>query len=246
MRKKLDRPPTTQVYVTENNQRRLATTKEDIEQVCINENDSRFSQSSDTRFMQPPLVNHLGYLAETPIADQILQGTYHPPEHLDKYTKKMIQELRMPDHLKNQPRTSATISTSEHIYAWRRQKESTASDSIAGISFTHYIAGTYDPTIAEFDATMRSLPYQYGFSPQNWQTISDVEILKKAGVYDIEGMRTITLMNSEFNINNKKLGREMMQHAEDNNALPPEQYGGRKQHRAVIAALNKRLTMDLL
>ena len=53
-------------------------------------------------------------------------------------------------------------------------------------------------------------------------------------------------MNSEFNINNKKLGREMMQHAENNNVLPPEQYGGRKQHRAVIAALNKRLTMDLL
>ena len=44
---------------------------------------------------------------------------------------------------------------------------------------------------------MRSLPYQYGFSPHNWQTISDVEILKKAGVYDIEGMRTITLMNME-------------------------------------------------
>ena len=45
---KLDRPPTTQVYVTENNQRRVATTKEDVEQVCINKNDSRFSQSSDT------------------------------------------------------------------------------------------------------------------------------------------------------------------------------------------------------
>ncbi len=37
--------------------------------------------------------------------------------------------------------------------------------------------------------------------------MTDVEILKKAGGYDIEKMRTIMLMNSEFNMNNKKLGR---------------------------------------
>ena len=59
-------------------------------------------------------------------------------------------------------------------------------------------------------------------------------------------MRTITLMNSEFNINNKKLGRDMMAHAEQHQLLAPEQYGGRKHHRSVIAALNKCLTMDLL
>ena len=69
MRKKLTKPPTTQVFVTENNQRRLVTTKEDLEQVCINENDARFSQSSDTPFMQPPLVDDLGFLAEKSSAD---------------------------------------------------------------------------------------------------------------------------------------------------------------------------------
>ena len=88
MRKKLDRPPTTQVYVTENNVRRLATTKEDIEQICINENDSQFSQSSDTPFMQPPLVNELGFLADTNIADQILQGTYEPPTNWTSTPKR--------------------------------------------------------------------------------------------------------------------------------------------------------------
>ena len=37
-------------------------------------------------------------------------------------------------------------------------------------------------------------------------------------------------MNSEFNINNKKLGRDMMTNAETHNTLAPEQYGGRKHH----------------
>ena len=38
----------------------------------------------------------------------------------------------------------------------------------------------------------------------------------------------------------------MMNHAEKHKLLAPEQYGGRKHHRSIIAALNKRLTMDLL
>ena len=53
-------------------------------------------------------------------------------------------------------------------------------------------------------------------------------------------------MNSEFNINNKKLGRNMMQHAEHHKLVAPKQYGGRKHHQSIIAALNKQLTMDLL
>lgn len=37
MRNKLSKPPTTQVFVTENATRRLVTTKDDLEQVCINQ-----------------------------------------------------------------------------------------------------------------------------------------------------------------------------------------------------------------
>ena len=59
-------------------------------------------------------------------------------------------------------------------------------------------------------------------------------------------MQTITLMNLEFNINNKNIGKDMMQHAEKHNLLTLEQYGERKHHRSIIAALNKRLMMDLL
>ena len=51
--------------------------KDDLKQVCINKNDARFSQSSDTPFMQPPLSEDLGFLANTTAADQILQA--HTP-----------------------------------------------------------------------------------------------------------------------------------------------------------------------
>jgi hypothetical protein len=53
-------------------------------------------------------------------------------------------------------------------------------------------------------------------------------------------------MHAEFNMNNKKLGRDVMAFAERHKALAPEQYDSRKNHQSVLAALNKCRTMDLL
>ena len=72
-----------------------------------------------------------------------------------------------------------------------------------------------DPNLSQFDALLRSLPMQYGFTPQAWMYITDVAILKKAGLYDVEKMRTIQLMHAEFNANNKHLGRMVMRNAEE-------------------------------
>jgi hypothetical protein len=53
-------------------------------------------------------------------------------------------------------------------------------------------------------------------------------------------------MEAEFNVNIKKLGRDVMTFSEKHVTLAPEQFGSRKNHQCVLAALNKRLTMDLL
>ena len=133
----------------------------------------------------------------------------------------------------------------EHIAAWKSQKEHTSTEA-SGLTFSHFMAGCQNETIASFDAAIRSLPYHYGFSPELWKQVTDVAILKKSGVHDVEKMRTIMLLNAEFNINNKKLGRDMMRLAESHSLIPREQYGSRKDHECILAALNKHLTMDLL
>ena len=71
-------------------------------------------------------------------------------------------------------------------------------------------------------------------------------ILKKANVFVMQKMRTICLLNSEFNINNQWVGRRLMQKAEEASILAMEQYGSRKHHDAATAALNKKLTFDYL
>ena len=54
----------------------------------------------------------------------------------------------------------------------------------------HCAAGCDDPKINEIDTLLRALPCRHGFSPGSWQVLTDVEILKKPGVFDVEKMRT--------------------------------------------------------
>ena len=244
-RGKLNRFATNQVYVTEDGERRLMTSKRDIEQACINENKARFSQLQGTPFTVEPLLSEIGLLADTEAAQEVLEGTWSPPEGTDIYTRLLLQEMKMPDVLRVATPMVSSISVDDHIQGWEKQKEQISS-APEGLHFGHYKAGISDEDIAEFDAIMRSLPYEHGFAPDVWKGIVDVEILKKAGVYDIEKMRTITLMHSEFNMNNKKLGRDLMYQAEAAGTLAHEQYGSRKHMQLILPVLNKCLIMDLL
>ena len=58
-------------------------------------------------------------------------------------------------------------------------------------------------------------------------------------------MRTICLLNTEFNANNQWIGRMMMSMAEEQFLLTAEQYGSQKNHCSAIEALNKWLNFYL-
>src|SRR5688500_4174851 len=131
---------------------------------------------------------------------------------------------------------SVTVTPIDNQRAWQRQKEGISSDP-SGLTFSHHKAFSQNPYNNQVDAILRSLPYQYGFTPQLWTDMTDVELLKTAGVFDITKMQTIVLMNAKFNMNNKKLGREMMYTAEHHGTIAKEQFGSRKNHRSVLALL---------
>jgi hypothetical protein len=181
MRRKLGQNATTQLYVTENHVRRLVSDKIGMETACFVENDSRFSQSESTPPMMEPLLSDLGYLADTQAAEEILAGTYTIPSGVDEYTAKLIKELRTPEVIRRNPSIVDYVSTDDHIQGWKQQKESVSADP-NGLSFSHFKVGLQDNLIAQFDATLRSLPYQYGFSP--------TESLSNASLY---GAYTFTL-----------------------------------------------------
>ena len=152
--------------------------------------------------------------------------------------------MKMPDIIRHMEPSNGKVTTEEHIQSWTKQKEFISAKP-TGPTFSEYKIGSEATSVAEVDALIRSLPQQFGFSPIKWQNITDVEILKKAGVYDISKMRTIQLMHAEFNMNNKVLGKTSMERAEKAGTIEREQFGGQHGQSSIIAALNKRLTMDL-
>jgi hypothetical protein len=71
-------------------------------------------------------------------------------------------------------------------------------------------------------------------------------ILKHAGVTHLSGLRTFILIPVDCNYVFQHIGREMMALAEQAKALAPEQYGGRKCHKAIDQSVNKALAYDVI
>ena len=214
-----------------------------IERACMEEGTRRFSQTNSTPLMQPEIVSQVGYHAELPGAEAILNGTFVPPPGLDPYAVQFLSQLKMQDAVINQTLSKA-ITTESYQASWKKMKPNTSS-SPHGPSFVDYIAGSRDKHIAAFDATMANIPYASGFTPQSWTQMTDVLIPKKSHSSLVEKLRIIVLFHALFNMTNKRIGREMVANAERLNQIPWEVYGGRKRHRAIECATNEVLTMDI-
>jgi hypothetical protein len=142
-------------------------TKEEVELACMEENEQHFRQANDTPFMKSPLVEDFGYLGIGENARAVLDGTYVPPPGTNAYAVMLLEQLKIPDSIRDDP-LPAFIETEQFIQGWRHAKEHMTMGS-AFLHFGHFKAGTRDPVIADFEATMAHIPYTTGYSPQRWQ-----------------------------------------------------------------------------
>jgi hypothetical protein len=176
MRRKLGNSATTKVYTTDNNgNRREWNRKTTVEDAYIQENTARFSQTEGTPGMTEPLLGDLGYLADTEYADEILRGTYPIPEGTCPYAAKLIAELHMPDSIARNGPTSQHVSIQDHVNGWKNRRK-VSRRTRTDLPFSHYKAGAADAYIAQFDATLRSIPYQHGFVLEAWIPTTDVDM----------------------------------------------------------------------
>ncbi|CAJ1938407.1 unnamed protein product [Cylindrotheca closterium] len=84
------------------------------------------------------------------------------------------------------------------------------------------------------------------FVPAQWCHLLNFAIEKKPGEIWVDLMRTIQMMNSELQANNKRVGKLAMAYAEQHNLIPKGQHGSCKRHQAIDLALTKCLTWDVL
>ena len=99
------------------------------------------------------------------------------------------------------------------------------------------------PKINAIDAKFRDIASRQGIIYTRWKKALDVEILKEAGNYNIERIRTIVLVEGDHQLNSKRLGKLAMNHSDcqERKWIAAEQYGSRKRHRAIEVVLNARI-----
>jgi hypothetical protein len=221
------------------------TAKSDMETAIMIENESKYRQASRTPFMQNPLLKDFGYLGIGNHADSVMQGTYQTPLGVDPYSAMFIQQLQMEPAIANSRPINVYFTTEEWKSGWRKIKECTATGSDFW-HFGHFKAGCTNDIIANFEATMANIPLLSGYSPPRWWKAVDCMLLQWEGNYQVDKLRTIVLFDPEANHIFKYIGRTVMAHAETHHQLAAEQYGSCKKKTAILHALNKRLSYDLL
>ena len=223
------------------------TERRSMETALLDENRRRFTQASDTPFLQPPLLELVGALGTGPAAEDILRGTFTIPEGVDEWAANFIPFLAKPTKVQVGQFIGPEkfVSVRSHCEGWRKAKERTSSGP-SGITFAHFKAGLVHPTVTEFETIMTSIPYETGISPERWQHGTNVMLEKQAMNFRVDKLRAILLYEADFNQNNKKIGREMMYTAEDLQAIAPEQFGSRSGLTSIDHSLNKRLTYDII
>ena len=139
----------------------------------------------------------------------------------------------------------AMFTVDEYIKSWRPVREHTSCAPGALHYGTFKAMHTCRPA-AELHTIMARIPMRTGYVPHRWTHSVDSMLPKKPNEWRPSKLRLTSLLQADFNHNNKILGRKTMKWAEEKQQLAPEQYGSRKNLSAAKHALNKRLMLDIL
>jgi hypothetical protein len=242
MRHKQKSLSTSGVLITDSKgNKKLISDKDRLEKVIISENEKKFHQTEGfCTLMEGTLFDDIGLFATGPKVPDILSGKYKPPTGTTRAAKSILKACKKPEYFS--PATYNHLSKEHYIRAWSQAKEKTGSGKV---HFGHWKAGILEDEIAHSEWLLTTLPAKHGFSPKIWQHATDVMILKKEGVLDLEKLRTLVLYEADFNFFNKCIGRQMMDNAMDNDCMASEQYAKPKSS-AQEQCLTRRLVFDLV
>jgi len=125
-----------------------SSTKLELEQLCLSKARRCFTQAATMPFLTSPLVEIFTEAnLFTQAFDQVLEGTFECPPNTDPFAKCLIQALQRPENITTIPNRQLDEITT----GWCKAQEATSSVPSA-LHFGHYMAGTFNPTIAIFNA----------------------------------------------------------------------------------------------
>ena len=168
------------------------------------------------------LGEQLGYLADTEIAQSILDGRFECGPEIDDATALLLEEIGRLGSMLTNGEVIIEITPEEFQEYWRRAKEATSS-SYSGIHFGHYKAAGKSDFLSKFFAKKISLIARCGCPPTRCGVGLTVMLKKVAGIALVNKLRAILLMEADFNMHNRIIfGSRAINAARERGEIPPE------------------------
>lgn len=189
----------------------------------------------------------LGFMGCTPTANLMLAGEL-PLADLPSLHQCFISSLARPADIPANS-ISTMVPVDNHIRALRRIRERTSS-SPSGLHYGTWKGNSEVPQLALIDSMMREIPMVTGYSLVRWQRMLDILLMKEKNNFSLNKIRTIGLLEGDYQLNNKLISQRVMSQASDFihilSVNSPEQHGAKKYHRVQEASLNSRLIYDFI
>ncbi len=144
------------------------------------------------------LHGNFGFLANTVLADQVLQGSYIYPENMDTHTKLLLQEAQHIFHRLLKEEVVDFVSTIDFQSYWQHTNEDIQS-SKSGCHFGHYKAASFDRYFSAMHAAKLTLAASTGVPLAHWGNGLTVLLKKVFGNIYIDKMRAIYLLEANYN-----------------------------------------------
>ena len=204
----------------------------------------RFHLAESAPPCQFPLRGILGYNAICQTSQEILDGPYEYLEDFDLATREILEEcvrirLKIPTGS-----VSTLISKEDWGTHWDKANKSTSS-LVSGQHFGHYKGGLRSVYISHLQALIASLTIKRGIVLDRWSQGLSVMLEKIFGCALITKLRSILLMEADFNVTNKTIyGIRMLANVWKYNLMPEEVFSERNRL-ADNGTLSKVLFFDI-
>ena len=219
------------------------TDKTDIDTACAAENQRKYhlTEGGTSQFLTERFIQDLGHHGEGKEVQNILNGTYTAPHESTQATIDFLAAC------KTDPTTLA-LSTPNNVIdryklqrtSWDSRKEKTTTYNQ---SMAHYKAIFSDDFVSWFFFQRADITEMTGYSPKRHRTCVDLMIMKKHMCFDIKKQRTLGILDTEFNQCNKRIGRDGMNLALQQNKIAKEQFAV-KNSAAPEQIVSKRAVLD--
>ena len=222
------------------------TNQADIEEaIWSNIHRRRFFLAEEAPICQGQLRGEFGYSANTAASRAVLEGTYEA-DNVDQATQEIFDACAR--IRENVPANSVSdrITGEDWSRHWSSGVREETSSSESGIHFGHIIASAGSQLLSHTYATQCSIVLRRGIHLERWSRGLSVMLEKLRGCTLISKLRSILLMEADFNAANKMIyGVRMMNNVRAHNLMPDEIFSERNRT-ADDGTLSKVLFYDLV